>query len=168
MRRPLCTLCYVCCCCSVAQSCSTLCDAMDCSMPGFPVLHHLMEVAQIHVHWINDAIQLSHPLLSPFPSASICPNIRVFSNELVLRIRWLKYWSFNFTSVLPMNIQGWFPSGLTGLILPSKGLSRVFSSITVQKHQIFRAQLSLWSNSHIHTWPLEKPLLWLYRPLLAK
>ena len=61
-------------------------------------------------------------------------------------------------SVLPMNIQGWFPLGLTVLIsLQSKGLSRVFSNTTVQKHQFFGAQLSLWSNSHIHTWPLEKP-----------
>ena len=61
-------------------------------------------------------------------------------------------------SVLPMNIQDWFPLGWTGWIsLQSKGLSRVFSSITVQKHQFFGTQLSLWSNSHIHTWPLEKP-----------
>ena len=72
-------------------------------------------------------------------------------------------------SVLPMNIQGWFPLGLTGLIsLLSMGLSRVFSSTTVQKHQFFSAQLSLWFNSHIHTWLLEKPWLWLYRPLSAK
>ena len=61
-------------------------------------------------------------------------------------------------SVLPINIQCWFPLGLTGLIsLQSKGLSRVFSNTTVQKHQFFSTQLSLWSNSHIHTWLLEKP-----------
>ena len=61
-------------------------------------------------------------------------------------------------SVLPMNIQGWFPLGLTGLIsLQTKGLSRVFSNTTIQKHQFFSAQPSLWSNSHIHTWLLEKP-----------
>ena len=60
-------------------------------------------------------------------------------------------------SVLPTNIQGWFPLGLTGLILQSKGLSRVLPNTIVQKHQLFGAQLSLWSNSHIHTWPLEKP-----------
>ena len=72
-------------------------------------------------------------------------------------------------SVLPMNIQDWFPLGLTGLIsLQSKGLSRVFSNTTVQKHQFFRAQLSSWSNSHIHTWLLEKPELWLDGPLLSK
>ena len=72
-------------------------------------------------------------------------------------------------SVLPMNIQDWFPLGLTGLIsLQSKGLSRVFSNTTVQKHQFFGAQLSSQSNFHIHTWPLEKPQPWLDRPLLAK
>ena len=72
-------------------------------------------------------------------------------------------------SVLPMNIQDWFPLGLTGLIsLPFKGLSRVFSSTTVQKHQFFNAQPSLWSNSHVHTWLLEKPQLWLDGPLSPK
>ena len=72
-------------------------------------------------------------------------------------------------SVLPMNIQNWFPLGCTGLIsLQSKGPSRVFSNTTVQKHQFLRTQLSLCSNSHIHTWWLEKPQLWLDRPLSAK
>ena len=72
-------------------------------------------------------------------------------------------------SVLPMNIQDWFPLGLTGLIsLYSKGLSRVFSNATVWKHQFFDAQPSLWSNSHICTWLLEKTYLWLYEPLLTK
>ena len=73
------------------------------------------------------------------------------------------------TSVLPMNIQDLFPSGWTDWIsLQSKGLSRVFSNTTVQKHQFFDAQVSLWSNSHIHTWPLEKPQPWLDGPLLTK
>ena len=72
-------------------------------------------------------------------------------------------------SVLPMNIQGWSPLGWAGWIsLQSKGLSRVFSNTTVQKHQFFSAQPSLWSNSHTHTWLLEKPQLWLDGPLLAK
>ena len=72
-------------------------------------------------------------------------------------------------SVLPMNIQAWFPLGLTSLIsLLSKGLLRVFFSTTIQKHQLFGAQLSLWSISYIHTWLLEKLLLWLYKTLLAK
>ena len=72
-------------------------------------------------------------------------------------------------SVLPMNIQSWFPLGLTGLIsLLSKGLSRIFSSTMIWKHKFFSAHSSLYSNSHIRTWLLEKPWLWLYGPLLAK
>ena len=72
-------------------------------------------------------------------------------------------------SVLPVNIQGWFPLRWTGWIsLLSKGLSRVFSNTTVQKHQFFSAQFSLWSNSHIHIWLLEKPWFWLDRHLSAK
>ena len=68
-------------------------------------------------------------------------------------------------SVLPVNIRGWFPLGLTGLIsLQSKGLSRVFFSTSIWKHRFFGAQISLWFNSHIHTWLLEKPWLWLYEP----
>ena len=72
-------------------------------------------------------------------------------------------------SVLPMNTQDWFPLGLIGLIsTQSRGLSRVFANTSVQKHWFFGAQPSLWSNSHIHTWLLEKPYLWLYELLLAK
>ena len=81
-------------CCSVAQSCLTLCGPMDCSMPGFPVLHYLLEFAQNQVHWVGNAIQSSHPLLSPSPPA-IFPIIRVFSNQSALHIRWPKYWSFS-------------------------------------------------------------------------
>ena len=93
---------------------------------------------------------LWHPLLLLLPS--IFPSIRVFTNGSVLHIRWPT------ASVLPMSNQDWFPLGLTGLnSLQSKGLSRVFSNATVQRHQFFGAQLSLWSNSHIHTWLLEKP-----------
>ena len=84
---------------------------------------------------------------------SVFPSIRVFSNELTLQIGGQSIEA----SVFPMNIQGWFPLGLTGLILQSKGLSRVFSNTTVQKHQFFSPQSSLWSNSHIHMWQLEKP-----------
>ena len=83
---------------------------------------------------------------------STFPSIRDFSSESALRIRWPKYWSFSLASVLPMNIQYRFPLGLTGLIaLQTKGLLRVFSNTTVQKHLFFGAQLSLWSNSHIHS-----------------
>ena len=79
---------------SVAQSCLTLCDPMNCSMPGLPVHHQLPEFTQTHVHWVGDAIQPSHPL-PPIP-----PSIRVLSNESALRMRWPKYWSFSF-SIIP-------------------------------------------------------------------
>ena len=100
-----------------------------------------------------------HPIVSSSVILpSIFPSIRVFSNESALCIRLPKYWNFNF-SISPSSVYlDWFPSGLTGWIsLQSKGLSRIFSYTTVQKHQLFGAQLSLWSNSHIHTWLLEKP-----------
>ena len=142
---------------SVAQSCLTPFDPMDYSMLGFPVHHQLPELAQAHVHWVSDAIQSSHPLSSPsLPSLNLSQHQGLFkwvsSSHQVA-----KDWSFHF-SISPSNIQDWFPLGLTGWIsLQSKGLSRVFSNTTVQKHQFFSAQLSLWSNSHIHTWPMEKP-----------
>ena len=98
---------------------------------------------------------LCHPLLL---LPSIFPSIRVFSNESAVHIRWQSIGVLASTSVLPMNTQDWSPSGWTGWIsLQSKRLSRVFSNTTVQKHQFFNTQLSLYSNSHIHTWPLEKP-----------
>ena len=75
----------------------TLCDPTDCSTPGFPVHHQLLELAQTHVHWVSNAIQPSHPLLSPLLQPSIFPSIRIFSNESAFRIRWLKYWSFSFS-----------------------------------------------------------------------
>ena len=89
-------------CCSVAQSCPTLCDLMDFSTTGFTVLHYLPEFAQTHVHWVGDAIHhliLCRPLLL---LPSIFPSIRVFSNQSALRIRWPKYWSFSF-SIGPSN-----------------------------------------------------------------
>ena len=97
---------------------------------------------------------LCHPLLllPPIPRS-----IRVFSSESTLRMRWPK-WRFSLASFLPKNTKDWSPSEWTGRIsLKSKGLSRVFSNTTVQKHQFFTTQLSSQSNSHIHTWPLEKP-----------
>ena len=81
----------------VAQLCQTLGHPMDCSTPGFPVLHHLLDFAQIHVHWVGDAIQPCHPLSSLLLLPSIFPSIRVFSNESALRIRWPKYWNFSFS-----------------------------------------------------------------------
>ena len=132
--------------------------SMDCSTPGFPDLHPLPEFAQTHVRWVDDAIQPSHPLLpfsyclQSFPASGSFPMSQLF---------WSGGQSIGASaspSVRPVNIQSWFPLGLTGLIsLLFKRHSRVFPSITVQKHQFFSAQLSLWSNSHIHTWLLEKP-----------
>ena len=143
---------------SVVQLCLTLCDPMDCSTPGLPVHHQLLKFTQTHVNWVSDAIKPSHALSSPSPPALHTSQHRVFSNESALRIRWPKYWVSASASVFPMNMQDWFPLGLTGWIsLQSKELSRVFSNTTVQKHQFFGAQLSSESNSHIHTWPLEKP-----------
>ena len=91
---------------------------------------------------------------------SIFPSIRVFSNQSFFASAGKSNGASASESVTPMNIQNWFPLGCTGWIsLQSKRLSRVFFNTTVQKHQFFSAQLSLWSNSHIHTWLLEKPLL---------
>ena len=89
-------------CCSFAHSYLTLRDPMDCSTPCFPVLHPLLEPAQTHVSWVGDAIQPSHPLLSPSPPAFNLSSIRVFSDESILCIRWPKYWSFSF-SISPSN-----------------------------------------------------------------
>ena len=129
---------------SVAQSCPTLCDPMNCSTPGLPVHHQLRESTQTHVHWVGDAIQLSHPLSSPFPPA---PN----PSQHQGLFQWVSSaWDGQIigvsasTSILPMNTQDWAPLGWTGWIsLQSKGLSRVFSNTTVQKRQLFGAQLSL-------------------------
>ena len=87
---------------SVAQSCPTVCNPVNHSMPGLPVHHQLPEFTQTHVHWVDDAIQPSHPLSSPFPPAPIPPSIRVFSNESTLHMRWPKYWSFSF-NISPYN-----------------------------------------------------------------
>ena len=137
---------------SVAQSCPTLCDPMNRSTPGLPVHHQLPESTQTHVHQSvmpSSHLILCHPLLLLPP---IPPSIRVFSNESTLRMRWPKYWSFSLASFLPKKSQGWSPSEWTGWIsLQSKGLPRVFSNTTVQKHQFFGTQLASQSNSHIHT-----------------
>ena len=136
--------------CSVTQSCLTLCDSIDWSKPGFPVLHYLPEFGQTHVHWVRDAIQPSNPLLSPSPPAlNLSQHQGLFkwvSSLLTLCGQSIE--ASASASVLPMNIQDWFPLGLTGLnSLLSRGLSRVFSNTTIQRHQFFNTQPSLWSSS---------------------
>ena len=129
---------------SVAYSCLTLFNPLDCSTQGFPVHHQPLEFTQTHVCWVSDAIQPPHSLLSPSPPAfSLSQHHGLFqwvsSSHQVVKILVLQL-----QSVFPVNIQGWFPLGLTSWIsLQSKGLSRVFSNTTVQKHQLFSTQLSL-------------------------
>ena len=131
---------------------------VDCSIPGFLVLHHLLEFAQTHVHWACDAIQPFHSLLPPSPPTFNFPSIRVFSNEWALRIRWPNYWDFSF-SINPFNEY----SGLISFRMDWLDLLAVQETLKsfLQHHSskssvlhhsdFFTVQLS-----H-HTWQLEKP-----------
>ena len=130
---------------SVTQSCPTLCNPMKHSTPGFPVPHQLPEFIQTHLHWVGDAIQPSHLLSSSFsshlqffPASGSFPVSQFFvSGGQSIEVS-------ASSSVLPVNTQDWSPLGWTGWIsLQSKGLSRVFSNSTVQKHQFFCTQLSV-------------------------
>ena len=106
-------------CSSVAKSCPTLCVPMEWSMPGFPVLHYLLEFAQTHVHWVSDAIQPSHSLLPPSPLLSLSQHQGLYQWPWSLVKLFASGWSIRASasaSVLLMNIQGWFPLGLTGLV----------------------------------------------------
>ena len=142
---------------SVAQSCPPLGDPMNCSTPGLPVSTNsqsLLKLMSIESVIPSNHLILCRPLLL---LSSIFPNIRVFSNESATSGGQNTGVSA-LTSVLPMKTQDRFPLGWTSWIsLQSKGLQRVFSNTTVQKHQFFGAQPSSQSNSHIHTWPQEKP-----------
>ena len=142
----------------VAQLCLIFCNPMNHSMPGLPVHHQLLEFTQTHVHWVSDAIQPSHPLSSPSPpTPNPSPHQVLFQCQLFASGSQSIGVSAS-TSVLPMSTQDWSPLGWTGWVsLQSKGLSRVFSNTTIQKHQFFSSQLSSQSSVHIHTWPLEKP-----------
>ena len=144
---------------SVAQSCLTLCNPMDCSTPGLPVHHQLPEFTQNSC----PLSQWCHPTISssvvPFSSCSQSfPASGSFQMSNLFPSGGQSIGASASASVLPMNIQDWFPFELTGLIsLQSKGLSRVFFSTTVWNHLFCNAQPSLWSNSHICTQLLEKP-----------
>ena len=121
---------------SVGQSCLTLCDPMDCSMPGFPVHHQLPEPTQTHYimsEMTSNHLILCHPLLLP---SLVLPSIRVFSNESVLHLGGQSIGISALGSVFLLGLTGW-------ISLHSKGLSRVFSNITVQKLHFFSTQLSL-------------------------
>ena len=145
------------CCCSLTKSCLTLCNLTDWSLPACSVLHYPLEFAQIHVHWINGTIEPPHPLLAPSPFALSLSSLRVFSNELVLRITWSKEWSFsvsislsNECSELISFRMDWFD------LLAAQGTLKSLLQNHSSKTSILQYELSLWSNSHIHTWLLEK------------
>ena len=138
---------------SVTQSCPTLCNSMGCSMPGLPVHHQLLEFTQTHVHWVGNAIQPSHPLSPPYSLVfNLCQHQGLFrwvssSHEVAKVLEFqLQHQSFQWHSELISFRMDWLD------LLAVKGLSRVFSNTTVQKHQFFGTQLSIWSTSHIRTW----------------
>ena len=136
---------------SVAQSCPTLCNPMNCSMPGLPVHYQLPEFTQTHVHQVGDAIQPSHPLSSPLRLPPIPPSIRVFSNESTLCMRWPKYWSFSF-SISPSNEH----PGLISFRMDWLDFLAVQGTLkSLLQHHSSKASIlqcsALWSKSHIHT-----------------
>ena len=137
---------------SVTQACPTLCNPMDCRILGLPVHHQLMEFTQTNVHRVTEAIQPSHPLLSPpLPAISLSQHQGLLTSGSV-HISWSKYWSFSF-SINPSSKYSVFISFKIDWfdLLAVQGLSRAFSNTTTQKHQFFSTQPSLWPNSHMHT-----------------
>ena len=136
---------------SVAQSCPTLCDPMNRSTPGLLVHHQLPEFTQTHVHWVGDAIQPSHPLLSPSPPAPNPSQHQSILQRVNTSQEVAKVLNFSFSMIPSKEHPRLISFRMDWLDL------LVFSNTTVQKHQFFGAQVSSQSNSHIHTWPLEKP-----------
>ena len=129
---------------TVAQSCPTLCDPMDCNTPGLPVHHQLPEFTETHVPRVSDAVQPSHPLSSPSPPALNLSHHQGLFTSQFFTSGGQSIGASASASILPMNIQDLFPLGRTGWISSqSKGLLRVFSNTTVQKHLFFGTQLSL-------------------------
>ena len=168
-------------CCLVSKLCLTLCDPRNYNIPGFLVLHYLLEFAQTHVCWVG----WCHPIiLFTVAPLSSCPQSFLASGSC----QWIgslhqvtKVLELASSSVILVNIQDWFPVGFTGLIsLLFKGLSRIFSSIAIWRPQLFGAQPSSWSNSHICAWLIKTIYIFfflsfflfffflLYRHLLAK
>ena len=145
----------------IAQSCPTLCNPMNHSMPGLPVHHQLPEFTQTHVHWVGDAIQPSHPLSSPFPPAFNLSQHQSFSNESVLSIRCPKYWSFSFSISPSSEYSGLISFRMHWLdLLAAQGTLKSFWDhsfwTTVQKHQFFGTQLSLYKTSLTYSEPNNK------------
>ena len=139
---------------NLTQSCLTLCEPMDCSTPGFPVVHHPRACSNPcpSSRWCHPTISSSvipfSSCLESFPASGSFPRSQFFSS-----------YGQSIGVSASKNIQDWFSLGCTGCIsLQSKGLSRVFSNTTVQKHQFFGAQLSSQCNTHIHTWLLKKTI----------
>ena len=135
-------------------SCVRLCDPMDCSTPGIPVLHHLPELAQTHVHWVSNTIHLiiCRPCLQSFPAPGSFPMSQLFASG------GQNIGASDSASVLLMNIQDCFPLGLTDLIsLWYRDSQESSPTPQLKKHHFFSTQLSLWPNSHIHIWLLQKP-----------
>ena len=144
---------------SVALSCLTLCDSTDCRTPGLPVHHQLPEFTQTHIHrswWCHLAISYSvNPLLLLPP---IPPSIGVFSNESTLLMKWPKYWNFSFSISPSIEHPGLISFRMNWLnLLAVQGTLKSLLQHHSSKYQFFGTQLSSQSNSHIHTWPLEKP-----------
>ena len=144
---------------SVTQSCPTLCNPTDCMQHAkLPCPSPTPGACSNSCPRVSDAIQPSHPLSSPSPPAfNLSQHHGLFPVSRFFPSGGQSTGASALALVLSMNIQDWSPLGLTGLILQTKGLSTVFSNTTVQKHQLFSTQLSLWSSSYIHTWLLEKP-----------
>ena len=145
-------------CCSFTQSCLNLCDPIDCSTPGLPVHHHLLELAQTHVHWVGDGIQLSHPLSSRFPPTFNLPQHQGL-------FKWVSS-SHQVAKVVEFQLQHQSFQWILGLIsfrmdwldhLAIQGALKSLLQHHSSKHHFFSTQLSLWSNSHIYTRLLKKP-----------
>ena len=134
---------HVCtCCCSVPKLWLTLCDPVECSTPGFPALHQLLEFAQTQVHWVSDAIQPPHPQSSLLLLTLIFPSIRVFSNESVLHNTWPEYWSFIFSISPSSEHPGLISFRMDRISLQSKGLFKSLlqhhsSKASILRHSAF-------------------------------
>ena len=150
--------CWWCCCCLITKSCPTVCDPMEGSTPGFPVLYYLYRVSPDSCPWSLWCYPTISSSVAPFSScAQSFPPSESFLMSWFFTPGGQSIRASASASVLSINVYDWFPLGLTGLIsLLSKGLPGVFFNTRVRRHQFFSTQPSLWSNSYICTWLLEK------------